>query len=128
MTLHLPADLETHVNPDRWHDPGVYALVLAVPDNVGALWDRRFDTRPEWFDRFASASAVYYVGATGDLLSRLEDHRDGDVRQATVLKVSEIDRLRNVWPFDDVDRAFQWESKLALWLDRYYDHAYVHQR
>jgi len=128
MTLSLPADLEIFGDPDEWHQPAVYCLSLTKPDDLGDEWDRRFDVRPPWFDELTAAREVYYVGATGDCLSRLEDHRDGEVRTTVLTEVCEIDALRNVWWFQSKDRAFQRESKLAILLQNEYPEAYVHSR
>jgi len=130
MTLELPADLEPHLTAewDQMRDPAVYALTLTRPDNIGEVWDETFDTRPEWFDEFRAADEVVYVGATNDALTRLEDHRDGEVRTAVLLRVCDIRGLRNLWWFETADEAFQNESKLALWMQQQYPRYYVHSR
>lgn len=132
MTLSLPADVEPHLGTDAdlsdFHRPGVYALRLSRPDDVADAWDREFDSRPAWFDRFAGASGVVYVGGAADVLARLEDHRDGEVRTTVLTRVCEIESLRNVWWFSDTDEAFTRESKLAIMLQNEYPDLFVHQR
>lgn len=131
MSLELPADIEPHlgVNNDRdWTDPAVYALTLEKPDLIGSVWDDNFDTRPSYFEDLRECDQVVYVGATGNLIARLEDHRDGHVRQAALMQVCEIDSLRNVWWFDDASRAFEQESGLAIAMQNNYPDYYVHSR
>jgi predicted GIY-YIG superfamily endonuclease len=130
MTLALPGDIERHLTEgfDQLHDPAVYCLTLLRPPDVGAAWDRHFETRPDWFEEFSDADRVLYVGAANDLLHRLEDHVDGEVRKAALLRVCDIGALRNVWWFEDADRAFERESGIALTLQQEYPSAYVHQR
>jgi len=130
MTLSLPADVEVFLTDeyDQLHDPGVYALVLERPDGVAEAWDREFETRPPWFDEFQDARAVWYVGATNDCLSRLEDHRDGEVRVGVLQRVCEIESLRNVWWMPSTDKAFERESGIAVELQNHYPEVYVHCR
>lgn len=129
MPLELPADLEVHAdNYDQLTDPGVYVLLLNRPDNPAAAWDREYDARPEWFVTFRDAAQVAYVGAASDVLHRLEEHRDGEVRQAVLLRICAIDRLHTVFWFDDADRAFERESGLAMTLQQERPEWYVHSR
>jgi len=128
VTLSLPEDLEPFVSPDEFHTACVYALRLDRPDALADAWDRRFDVRPPWFEEFRDAEEAIYVGATADCLSRLEDHRDGDKRKAALLRVCEIDALRNVYTFDDADRAFEKESQIAIAMANEYPSKYIHQR
>lgn len=130
MTLALPGDVEPHLTDgfDQLHSPAVYALKLYRPPDVGAAWDREFDTRPPWFEEFRDAGEVFYVGAASDLLHRLEDHRDGEVRTAALLRVCDIAALRNVWWMPSADIAFERESGIALELQHEYPNVYVHSR
>jgi len=129
VTLSLPEGLSVFADSVAiMHRPSVYALTLSRPDDLAAAWDRTFDTRPPWFESFRDAGQAIYVGAASDTLARLEDHRDGDVRVATLMQVCDIDGLRNVWWFDDADRAFERESGIATTLANEYTDAYVHQR
>jgi len=130
MSLSLPEDVEVFLTDgyDQLHDPAVYALVLERPDDVAQAWDREYDTRPEWFDELVDAREVWYVGATNDCLSRLEDHRDGQVRVGVLQRICSIDSLRNVWWFSDTDRAFERESGIAVAMQNEYPEIYVHSR
>jgi len=127
--MKLPSDVEPFLTDgyDQLHSPCVYALRLTRKPDVRGLWDSHYDTRPEWFGKFVDAERVVYVGATADCISRLEDHRDGDVRQASILRVCDIDGIRNIWWFDDKDRAFQREGGLAIELRNAYPDLFVHQ-
>lgn len=127
MTLSLPADLEPWT--DEWHTPGVYALDLTLPRDLPRAWDQRYDIRPDFVDTATQATTVLYVGATADLLGRLEDHKRGDVRNAALVSLAEDVTLHSVWPFEDETRAFERESGIALTLDHETDAGtYVHQR
>jgi len=128
MGLSLPADLEPFADSDEWHSACVYGLTLTRPEDPEAAWDQEYDVRPDWFEQFRDSAKVIYVGATADCLGRLEDHRDGEVRQAALLRICEIEHLRSVWLFDDKDRAFQRESGIAMTLANECPGYYVHQR
>lgn len=130
MSLTLPADVEPFLTDtnDDWTAPAVYALRLIPPDTVAEAWDRHFDTRPDYLESLRTATDVVYVGAASNLMHRLEDHRDGQVRKSALLQVCEIEGLRNIWWFDDPDRAFERESGIAIQLQNYYPDTFVHQR
>lgn len=130
MPLELPADAEPHLTDDyeQLHDPAVYALVLDRPTDLEDAWDRRFDSRPPYFEDFQQAQRVVYVGAAADCLRRLEDHADGEVRKAALLEICEIEALRNIWWFDDATRAFERESGIAIEMQNQYPEYYVHSR
>ncbi|AFH22472.1 hypothetical protein OSG_eHP27_00100 [environmental Halophage eHP-27] len=125
--LELPADVEVFGDYEQFHDPAVYCLILERPDDVADRWDRRFDHRPDWWDEFVSAEACWYVGAAKDCLSRLEDHRDGDVRTTVLTEVCDIDSLRNVWWMDSADEAFTRESGIAVMMRNEYPDVFVRQ-
>lgn len=128
MPLKLPATLEPFCDDDHdWHDAAAYALDLQRPADPAAAWDRHFDARPDWFGAFRDAARVVYVGSASDVLHRLEDHRDGDVRRATLLRVCQINELRLVWWVDDTEPEVV-EYNLAAALRAEYPGWYVHQR
>lgn len=129
MSLSLPADVEPFAPDfDAMHRPGCYALDLARPDDPAAAWDQRYDTRPEWFPTFQDASEVVYVGASGDVLSRLEDHRNGEVRQAALVRVCDVTDVRGVWWMDSTQDAFDREHGIAMSIQNAKPSAYVHAR
>jgi predicted GIY-YIG superfamily endonuclease len=130
MSLALPGDVEPFLteNFEQLRGPAVYALDVVKPDDVAAEWDRHFDARPEYMDELQSARDVLYVGATNDLLLRLEDHVEGDVRQSALLTVCDIVGVRDVVWFDDADRAFERENGIAMQLANELEHTYVHSR
>ena len=126
--LSLPADLERFAdNFDQMHKPGVYTLELRRPANPGCAWDKAFDVRPEWFSRFRTAPTVLYVGAAGDVLQRLEQHRDGK-HTPTLLEICDVRDLLDVAWFADADRAFERERGIADHTRREHPGAFVHQR
>lgn len=130
MTLSLPEDLEPYLENgfDQCHSAGVYALDLKRPDDLAEAWDREFETRPDYWAPLTDSSEVIYVGATADVLSRLEEHRDGNVRRAALVSVCEITDIRGVWWFDAVDRAFEREHGIAMSINNAVPSAYVHAR
>ena len=132
MSLTLPADAEPFIpeggDLSDLSSAGVYCLTLERPDDLAAAWDREFDHRPGYWDELVHATTVAYVGAAKDVLGRLEDHRDGEVRQTALTKVCAIEGLRNIWWFDSAEVAFERESKLAMWLQNSRPSWYVHQR
>jgi len=132
MTLSLPVDAEPFIpnggGLGDLHNAGVYCLLLDRPDDLAEQWDRHFDTRPDYWDELVNAHRVAYVGASNDVLSRLEDHRDADVRKAALLEVCEPVEVLNIKFFKTVEKAFERESGLALRFAREHPEFYVHQR
>lgn len=130
MSLELPADAEPYVNDyDDLHNPAAYALKLGRPVDLQEAWNQHYDTHPDYWDRLVSAESVFYVGASSNLLSRLEDHRDGDVRSTVLTEVCEVVGLQTVWPAENKIEAFELaEPRLARWLQQERPRAYVHQR
>jgi predicted GIY-YIG superfamily endonuclease len=132
MSLELPADAEPFLqdahNFKRLRGAAVYALTLTRPENIGEVWDRYNDNRPDYWEELTDADGVVYVGAAKDLLARLSDHKDGEHRVPALMKVCEIDGLRNVWWVDSPDRRFIEESKLATMLQNERPDLYVHSR
>lgn len=130
MSLSLPEDIEQHFTSDHrdYTLPGVYALRLEKPDELPEVWDREYDKRPEFWDQLTESSRVIYVGAAKNVLSRLEDHRDGEVRKAALMRVCSIDSLRNVYWFNTPERAFLKESQVAMMMQNELADTYVHQR
>jgi len=129
MTLSLPADLEPFAPDfDAMHQPGVYALDLSRPDDPAAAWDRHYDSRPAWWPPFVDASQVVYVGASADVLSRLEDHRNGEVRRASLIRVCDVTDVRGVWWYDSAQAAFDREHGIALSIQNAQPTAFVYSR
>jgi len=61
--------LAAFVPDDRSNnDPGVYALVVDLPEYPEAIahqWEQHYDSYPDYFDRLVEADRGIYVGATG---------------------------------------------------------------
>lgn len=128
MSLTLPGDLEPWIDTiEDAFRPGAYALVLDRPEDFPAAWDRLYDIRPEWFSLARECETLAYVGGASDVLSRLEDHRDGEVRRTVLTSVCDIDHLHTVlWA---TDRPYSVvEYNLAVTLSRERDGWYVHSR
>ena len=103
--------------------PGCYALEVRTPDAEDAAqvaWYSEFDHAPpeDALERIADASRVAYVGASGNIYSRLCDHVAGDVRKAAFLTVFRPTRVIDVWPEDTPDDAFDAEFNRAMRLVR----------
>lgn len=130
MALSLPADAEPFAADfDQLTSPAVYALDLTPPEDVAAVWDARFDARPDYWEQLTAAESWVYVGASANLLHRLEDHREGKVRTSILPTLAEDITLRNVWWFDDADRAFEQESAVAIRLRNHLPETiFVHSR
>jgi len=100
--------------------PGTYALQVETPDtsgNVAQAFREYCEELPpsEHMAQLADASSVCYVGASGQVYSRLEDHTEGVVRQSLFLRAFEPVSLVGVWPSDT---AFQDEYNRAVALSR----------
>lgn len=98
---------------------GAYALRVdtpADPEAVARAWLSEVDAAlpHEAFARL-SRERVAYVGGSSDVYSRLQDHGDAQVRQATFLEVFDPVDLIDVWPADDPFRA---ERRVARALSR----------
>lgn len=127
--LALPADAEAFIPRNGsfkdLHGPGCYALRLSRPDDLPAAWDAQYDERPTWFDRLVGAAGVVYIGEAGDVLRRLEEHRDGEVRTTMLTTVCEIDGLRNVWWADSKTDAEEMESRLTIMMQNQHPELFV---
>lgn len=129
MSLSLPGDIEPFLTSDHgWNDAAVYGLSLTVPSDVREQWESIFDSTPDYLDMVEEKPHTRYVGAAKNLISRLEDHRDGKVRKVALLEVCEIDSLTNLWWFDSAERAFLKERSCADMLSQELPNCYVHQR
>jgi predicted GIY-YIG superfamily endonuclease len=130
MVLELPRDLEAFADGyDQLSGPAVYALDIDRPDNLGEVWDELFDTRPAYFERLRDAGACVYVGASGNVLARLEDHRDGNVRKAVLPSIATDVSLRNVWFKKSKQQAFEHESRIGIRLRNHLENdVFVHWR
>lgn len=128
MTLELPSDLYPYTGGDH-HQPGAYALELQRPIDLRERWQQHYDEEPDYWNRLVNSDTVYYVGGTSDLLSRLEDHRDGEVRQTVLTRVCDVAGLQTAWPADNPSKAFELvEPRLARLLQQERPKAYVHTR
>lgn len=129
MSLSLPADIEPHLSDaHEWSDPAVYCLWLDPPSDLRERWNTIYDHEPPYLEEVELASSTLYVGATGNLIHRLEDHNEGKVRQGALTSLCEIEGVRNIWWFDDATRAFERENGLAMTLQNEYPDYYVHSR
>ena len=132
MSLQLPACIEPHMMTDmafeRIRGAAVYVLELDPPDDIYTAWDEHFENRAPYLDEIDECAEVLYVGAANDLLRRLNDHNDGEVRKAALLRVCEIESLHSVYWFDDPDIAFERESAIATVIQNERGNAYVHCR
>jgi predicted GIY-YIG superfamily endonuclease len=130
MSLTLPADAEPFVDDDisELRQPGCYALKCRKPDNPREEWHQHFEETPNYLDLIDKKQRIAYVGASNDVLSRLEDHRDADKRKAALLRVCEPIGVLNIKFFQTAQQAFDREYGLARRFQRQHPEFYVHQR
>lgn len=104
---------------------GVYGLEARVPDSVEAVhraWLAVSDVTPPdgTLTRLASADRVCYVGASGNVYGRLQEHTASDeekVRSATFLEVFDPIGVVGVWPAEDPGETAERERAQALARD-----------
>lgn len=130
--LYLEEDLLNHVDDlADVHGPGVYALKLSVPDSrdvVEARWATHYDVDvPEWVWAAYRHEGVLYVGAAKNVFERLTEHLGSPNRTASLCRVFPPHSVWDVWLFDDVTRAFDRESGIAIQLRNELPSIYVHQ-
>lgn len=113
MTLSLPEDAEPFGTD--WSRPGVYVLRYAKPDPLAEAVDEAFDTRPEWFDLLDDAEKVLYVGESGNVMRRLEDHAEAKKRLTTLSRIgAEPIGIVNIRYYDDKRAAELAEYNTAV--------------
>jgi len=114
------------------NDPGVYALVVQLPDSreaVEAAWSESYDTLPDYVDRLVEADRAIYVGATGGVRDRINDHREGKVRQATLPHIFGVVDIYGAWYHDSTEAAFEAEYNRTGRIRRSFGaDVYVHSR
>jgi predicted GIY-YIG superfamily endonuclease len=120
MSLELPADVEPFGT--EWHQSGVYVLRYAVPDDVHERAERVFDHPPQWLDALSEAEKVLYCGMSGNVMGRLEDHRDGGPRKTVLTKLDcEPVGVVNVIYHDSAEEADRAEWNTAKRVARQTD-------
>jgi len=102
----LTEDLDRRGLLSDARNPGVYAVVVDVPDTLDAVqrrWDAEHDARPDddALDRLATAGDVAYVGASKDVYARLCEHVTGERRRASFLAAYPAVDVVDVWPHLD---------------------------
>lgn len=113
MSLELPADAEPFGT--EWNRPGVYILRYAKPNPLAAAVDDAFETRPEWFDLLADAERVLYVGESGNVMRRLEDHAEAKKRLTTLSRIgAEPIGIVNIRYYDSKEAAEHDEYNTAV--------------
>jgi len=125
--------LAAFVPDDRSNnDPGVYALVVDLPDSreaVESAWLSNYDSLPDYVDRLVEADRGIYVGATGGIRDRINDHRAGKVRTASLPSVFGVVDIYGAWYHDSSEAAFEAEYNRAASIRRAFDSSvYVHSR
>lgn len=103
------------------HQSGCYALAVPVPDSVEAVQRARLAVAAHPFDdtdaaALADAATVEYIGGSGDVYDRLEDHARGEVRKASLLNVFGFEDVTAVRPADEpfrAERALAYERSTA---------------
>lgn len=115
-------------------DPGVYAVEIGVPESAGYEtlardWLEYYESTPPYLGRLVDAETVIYVGASKNVRDRIEEHRRGKVRKATLPRIWGVTGVHTCWWYKDVSRAFERESYHALELAKETPSSvYVHSR
>jgi hypothetical protein len=104
---------------DATQGPGTYALKVRTPNDVESVmraFREHVDTLPEreTLERLTE-DRVLYVGASGNVYDRLQEHANANVRKALFLRVMTPVRVFDVWP---TTNAFETEYRKALELSR----------
>jgi len=123
--------------PSDARRPAVYALKVSVPNDwrtVEERWGAAYDVDvPAWVEHAFHSKAVLYVGAAKDVYGRIVDHLesanpDKPSKSSALMAVYPIHSVWDVWFFEDVERAFERESGIALGIQASLSNVYVHQR
>jgi predicted GIY-YIG superfamily endonuclease len=123
VPLSIPEDIEPFLTDgyEQITEPGCYCLSLSGPHTD---WGDVWDSKPPWWER-AVSQPCYYVGATGNVRRRLEEHRDGEIRTASLVSICDIDGLEAVaWR----EHAGEYEHRFGLQMEREHPEAFVHWR
>ena len=85
--------------------PGIYAIVVAVPNSVESVQRTWLDAigapLPDAYaEQLAESAVALYVGRSGDVYDRLMDHARGDVRRASFIRAFGMADVYGVWPED----------------------------
>jgi len=115
-------------------DPGVYALEIGVPPKAGYEtlsrdWLDYYESTPPYLGRIVDADTTIYVGASKNVRDRIDEHREGKVRKATLPRIWGVTGVHTVWWYKDVSQAFERENYHALELSKETPSSvYVHSR
>lgn len=133
--INTDEQIATHVTDSHAaSDPGVYAVEIGVPESAGYEtlsrdWLKHYDNTPPYLGRIVDADTVIYVGASKSVRDRIDEHREGKVRKATLPRLWGITDVVDVWWYNDVSRAFERENYHALELSKSTPTStYVHSR
>lgn len=113
---------------DAAHGPGCYSLRLTTPpDDPRAVfehWTAHHDAAPQWIiDGLADADRLAYVGASGDVYGRIQDHAEAEVRRAAILRVYPPVEVLGVEPREnpfeaEFNETRRWvENQFVVWSD-----------
>jgi len=123
MTNILPDQLLQCCPDDRAPDsPGVYAMEIDVPaqppEVLESLWLDKYESLPEeYWHRIVDCDRHIYVGETGNVRARLNDHLNTGKRKATLPYVFGVNALIKVWWYDTKEAAEENEFNRAQELD-----------
>ena len=111
--------LDTRGLLDDARGPGTYALRVETPDTVKSVARAFLEVGdacpPDGALERLTNDRVAYVGASTDVYTRLMDHAEGKVRQATFLEAFNPVGVVGVWPESD---PFDAEYNRAVELSR----------
>lgn len=133
--INTDEELAPHVTENHAaSDPGVYAVEIGVPENAGYEtlsrdWLEQYESTPPYLSQLVDADTVVYVGASKSVRDRIEEHRKGKVRKASLPRIWGITDVVDVWWYTDKNRAFERENYHALELAKETPaDTYVHSR
>jgi len=133
--VYLSEHIEHHVDggPTEAHRPGVYCLELSIPEQCGLetysrLWLDTHGTVPTYLESIVEANRLLYVGSSGNVYKRIQQHLEHPNRSTTVASTFPIHHIEKIWWYDDAQTAEDREHGHRMELNHQLVDAHVHSR